>query len=126
MTYYAFSEFSYTIYYSHKVRTFWAYLAYFLPSKIRRMLKITVLSKKLLRRESGDLSKVPLSKSAVHVKRKKTRFQKGKEIQDSFFPLILGTFSTMKPSWSIQKKETQRIGQLCCTVVVSTRNKVYA
>ena len=30
----------------------------------------------------GDLSKVPLSKSAVHVKRKKTRFQKGKEIHD--------------------------------------------
>ena len=33
----------------------------------------------------GDLSLVPLSKTAVHVKRKKMRFQKGKEIMESFF-----------------------------------------
>ena len=38
----------------------------------------------------GDLSQVPISKSAVHVKRKKSRFQKGKEIQDSFIPSDTG------------------------------------
>ena len=41
---------------------------------------------KVVKAGGGDVSKVPLSKSAVHKKRKKVRVKTGKKIVESFVP----------------------------------------
>ena len=67
----------------------------------------------------GDLSKVPISKSAVHAKRKKTRFQKGKEIQDSFVPSDAGY--VLHYDTNLANPKGRDTEQLCFTVVGYTR-----